>query len=306
MNPRALDVQLLLVFDALMTARHVTKAASLMGLSQSAFSHALGRLRERFGDPLFVRTARGMEPTVRALELAGPAREAIRQVESVFASRPYFVPSQSTESFVMRIGDANEFLLLPAILAELEAKAPNISLVVRHLSPSNTAAGLEDGTVDFAVSAFLAHSKSIRSVELMRDRMVCAMSRKPPAARQRLTMERFLALRHIRVVQDAGDLRFVDEGLHALGLKRKVMATIPHWLIALHTVAGSRLVVAASERLTRSFGANGELTARTLPVGGDHFCWRLYWHRRHDDSPSQRWMRALVSDVCARMDRAAP
>lgn len=304
MNPRALDVQLLQVFEALMAERHVTKAARRIGLSQSALSHALQRLRERLDDPLLIRTSKGMEPTARALELVGPIREAIRQVEAVFRSEPHFVPLESDESFVIRIGDANEFLLLPAILKDLEAMAPRVSVVVRHLSPADTLQGLENGTIDFAVSAFLQHPKSIRSAALMNDRMICAMSREHPSAHQTLTLERFLALRHIRVVQDAGDLRFVDEGLRARRVDRRVVATIPHWLVALHAVSNSAMVVAASERMVRRFDVDSRLVRRKLPVGGARFSWQLYWHRRDENHPAQRWIRTLVSNVCAKLEGA--
>ena len=302
MNPNVLDVQLLQVFDALMAERNVTKAARQIGLSQSALSHALGRLRERLGDPLLIRTSKGMEPTVRALELVGPVRDAIRQVEAVFRSEARFDPARSAESFVIRIGDSNEFLILPALLRELEANAPHVSIVVRHLSPADTLKGLEDGTLDCAVSALLRHPKSIRSTALMRDRMVCAMSRDHPSARKALTMDRFLALRHIRVVQDAGDSRFVDDALRARRVARQVVATIPHWVVALHAVSTSGMVVAASERMARQFDTEKRLVLRKLPLGGEPFAWQLYWHRRHEMDPSQRWMRALVSDVCEKLD----
>ncbi|MBN9429389.1 MAG: LysR family transcriptional regulator [Burkholderiales bacterium] len=302
MNPRAIDVQLLLVFDALMSERHVTRAAQSIGLSQPAVSHALARLRDRFGDPLLVRTARGMEPTERALELIGPARDAIRQVQDVFLSRPDFDPARSQESFVIRMGDANEFLLLPSILAELEARAPSVSLIVRHLSPTDTIKALEDGSIDFAVSAFLSHPKSIRSSSLMKDRMVCATRHDHPSTRRRLTVDTFLNLRHIRVVQHAGDVRFVDEHLQARGLRRNVAATIPHWLVALHSVTKSGLAMAIPERMARHFDRDGSLALRRIPVGGAVFDWQIYWHRRNDAVTSQVWMRKLVSEICARLE----
>ncbi|HEY4068761.1 MAG TPA: LysR family transcriptional regulator [Burkholderiaceae bacterium] len=304
MNPKALDIQLLQVFDALMAERNVTKAARQIGLSQSALSHALGRLRERLGDPLLIRTSKGMEPTARALELVGPVRDAIRQVEAVFRSEARFDPLQSKESFVIRIGDSNEFLLLPALLKALEARAPQVSVVVRHLSPADTLKGLEEGTIDCAVSALLAHPKAIRSTALMRDRMICAMSRDHPSARETLTMARFLALRHIRVVQDAGDSRFVDDALRARRVAREVVATIPHWVVALHAVSSSGMVVAASERMARRFDTDRRLVLRKLPIGGEPFSWQLYWHRRHEGDAGQRWMRALVEEVCSNLDRA--
>ena len=155
----------------------------------------------------------------------------------------------------------------------------------------------------FAIIAFLTHSKSIRSQPLMRDRMICAMAREHPSAGQRLTLEKFLALRHLRVVQDAGDTRFVDEELRVRRLNREVVATLPHWLVALHAVASSAMVLAASERMAQRFNVNDQLVLRKLPFGGDLFSWRMYWHRRQDSHPSQRWMRALVSDVCSRLEK---
>lgn len=304
LNPRALDVQLLLAFDALITQRHVTRAARQLGISQSALSHALARLRERFDDPLLVRTAHGMEPTARALQLAEPVRAAIRHVEAVFASKPVFAPHESRDTFVLRIGDTNEFWLLPPLLAELEKQAPGVTLVVRHLSPADTAKALEDGSVDFAIMALLSHSKSIRSRRLLGDRMVCVMARNHPAVRQRLTAERFLALRQIVVAQDAGDTRFVGENLRVRGLNRHVIATTPHLIAGLHTVMHSRLAMAVPERVARAFDVQGQLAVRQLPIGGERFDWQLYWHRRYDAYPAQRWMRDLVVAVCARIEQS--
>jgi len=302
MNPKALDIQLLQVFEALMAERNVTKAARQIGLSQSALSHALGRLRDRLGDPLLIRTAKGMEPTPRALELAGPVREAIRQVEAVFRVEPPFDPLRSRQSFVIRIGDSNEYLLLPILLQALEARAPNVSVVVRHLSPADTIKGLEEGTIDCAISALLPHPKSIGSTALMRDRLVCVMNRDHPLARETLTMARFLGLRHIRVVQDFGDSRFLDDALRARRVDRRIVATIPHWVVALHTVSNSSMVVAASERMARHFDVAGRLVLRPLPLGGESLSWQLYWPRRHQSDPAQRWMRALIEEICAGLD----
>lgn len=304
MNPRAFDVQLLLVFDALMAERHVTNAARLVGLSQSALSHALARLRAHFGDPLLVRTARGMEPTARALELIEPVRSAIRQVEAVFVSQPHFVPAQSRDTFVVRVGDTNEFVLLPPLLARLEAQAPGINVVVRHLPPAETVKALEDGSVDFAISAFLAHAKQIRTQRLMNDRMVVVMGRQHPGAHQRLTLQRFLALRQIRTAQDSGDTRFLEDELRARGLARNAVATTPHLLAGLHTVLASRLAMAVPERMALAFDPGGKLVQHRLPLGGERFHWQLYWHRRHDAHPAQRWIREQMVAVCAGLDEA--
>ena len=303
MNLKALDAQLLVVFDALMTHRHVTRAAASIGLSQSAVSHALARLRERFDDPLLIRTARGMEPTERSLRLIGPARDAIRSLESVFDGAADFDPATARDTFVLRIGDANELFILPALLRRLASEAPSVRLQVGHLSPVETVQGLEDGEIDLAVSAHLVHPKSIRSQPLIPDLMVCVTSRSNPAALGELDLERFLALRHIRVVQHPGDVRFLDAALRDKGVARNVVVTIPHWMVALHAVSDSDLVVVAPERLANvvsaTLGAALGLTLVDLPIGSDPFSWQLYWHARHERTPGQCWLRQMLRSVTA-------
>lgn len=294
---RSVDFRLLLAFEALIAERHVSRAAAAVGLSQPAMSHALARLRQQFHDPLLARTSTGFEPTPKALELIEPVREAIRQVNRLFSAGSTFDPTTASESFTMRMGDMNEVLFLPSLLHELEKRAPNITVTVQHLPPSETVRALEASAIDFAVSALIKHSKSVHSLELAKDRMVCVMRKDHPAAAQRLTTRAFLALRHLRIVQSAGDMRFVEEALFKAGLQRKVMATTPHWLAASYLVETSDLVTALSESMVRRLNVNGRFAVRPLPVGGAEFSWRLYWHRRFDARPAHRWIRSQFEQL---------
>jgi DNA-binding transcriptional LysR family regulator len=290
---RSVDFRLLLAFEALIAERHVSRAAAAVGLSQPAMSHALAKLRQQFHDPLLARTSTGFEPTPKALELIEPVREAIRQVNRLFSEGPAFDPLTSSESFTIRMGDMNEVLFLPALLRRLQERAPNIAVTVQHLPPSETVRALEASAIDFAVSALIKHSKSVQSLELAKDRMVCVMRRGHPAAAGRLTTRAFLALRHLRIVQSTGDMRFIEEALFKHGLQRKVMATTPHWLAASYLVETTDLVTALSESMVRRLNVDGRFAVRPLPVGGGEFSWRLYWHRRYDARPAHRWIRSL-------------
>jgi DNA-binding transcriptional LysR family regulator len=292
-NVRSVDFRLLLAFDALITERHVSRAAAAVGLSQPAMSHALAKLRQQFDDPLLTRTSTGFEPTPKALELIEPVREAIRQVDRLFSEGSTFDPRTSSDAFAVRMGDLNEVLFLPQLLHMLQERAPHMTLTVAHLSPSETIRALEASTIDFAVSALIKHSKSVRSIELAKDRMVCVMRKGHPAADSRLTMRDFLSLRHLRIVQSAGDVRFVEEALSRKGLRRRVMATTPHWLAASYMVERSDLVTALPESMMRRLNRDGRFVVRPLPVGGNEFSWRLYWHRRYDARPAHRWIREL-------------
>ena len=292
-NVRSVDFRLLLAFDALVTERHVSRAAAAIGLSQPAMSHALAKLRQQFDDPLLARTSTGLEPTPKALDLIEPVREAIRQVNRLFTESPTFDPRTSSDAFAVRMGDLNEVLFLPQLLRMLEERAPNMTLTVEHLPPSETVRALEASAIDFAVSALIKHSKSVHSVELTKDRMVCVMRKGHPAAARRLTLPRFLSLRHLRIVQSAGDVRFVEEALSTRGLRRRVVATTPHWLAASYMIERSDLVTALPESMMRRLNRDGRFVVRSLPVGGNEFSWRLYWHRRYDARPAHRWIREL-------------
>lgn len=299
-NLRAVDLQLLVALDVLLHELHVTRAAKSLGLSQPAMSHVLARLRDLFGDPLLVRTAKGLAPTARALKLKDPVREALRHVQLVFETGPAFDPRTTRESFVVRMGDMNEFLVLPAIARELEKRAPNISLEIRHLPPLETVRALDADEVQFAVSTGLEHPRSIRSVELLKDEMVCIMRREHPSARYPLSLSRFLALKHIRIVQTASDTRFVDEHL-SREPRRQVALSIPHWLVAPSLVESTDLVTVISRRFARSINARDQFEVRALPVGPKSFSWQLYWHSRYDAHPAHNWMRALVQRACAKL-----
>ena len=292
-NVRSIDFRLLLAFDALIAERHVSRAAAAVGLSQPAMSHALAKLRQQFDDPLLTRTSTGFEPTPKALELIEPVREAIRQVDRLFTEGSSFDPRTSSDTFAARMGDLNEVLFLPQLLHMLQERAPNMTLTVEHLSPSETVRALEASAIDFAVSALIKHSKSVHSMELAKDRMVCVMRKGHPAADGRLTMRAFLSLRHLRIVQSAGDVRFVEEALLKRGLQRRVMATTPHWLAASYMVERSDLVTALPESMMRRLNRDGRFVVHPLPVGGNEFSWRLYWHRRYDSRPAHRWIREL-------------
>jgi DNA-binding transcriptional LysR family regulator len=294
---RAVDFRLLLAFDALIAERHVSRAAAALGLSQPAMSHALAKLRQQFDDPLLARTSTGFEPTPKALELIEPVREAIRQVSRLFTEGSSFDPLTAADAFAVRMGDMNEVLFLPQLLRRLQERAPNMTLTVQHLPPSETVRALEASAIDFAVSALIKHSKSVHSIELAKDRMVCVMRTGHPAADGRLGMRDFLALRHLRIVQSAGDVRFVEEALLKKGMQRRVMATTPHWLAASYIIERSDLVTALPESMVRRLNSDGRFVVRPLPVGGNEFSWRLYWHRRYDARPAHRWLRTMFETV---------
>ena len=301
LNLRAVDLNLLVFFDALMAERHVTRAANKVAVSQSAMSNALARLRHVFRDELFIRTAGGMEPTPRAMELGPAVRAILQQTTRLMASDAYFDAATSERQFLCRMSDLIGALMLPGLVAHIQAKAPRLSLEIVHLSPEDTVAALEADRLDVAVSMHLHHRNTIRSEPLFTDRMVCLMREGHPLARGSLTLKKLLGFGHVRVAMSPTDIRFVDSVLADKGLQRNVVLTVPHWLLVPRVLVSTDLVSVISERVARTFIASGTVM-RPLPYPSEHFSWTMYWHRRYEHSNAHQWLRQTLKQSAAAMD----
>lgn len=297
MNLRSIDLNLLVALDALLTERHVTKAADRVGLSQPAMSNALNRLRAMFEDELLVRTTSGMKPTPRATELAEPLRQVLRQVERVMASDAGFDPGRTERSFTIRMSDILACLLLPRLAAARPPQA-RISYNIIHLPPALTIDALERDEIDVAVSMGLEHSASIRSETLLRDRMVCLMRSGHPIKRGRLTFERFIAQEHMKVSMSPTDLRFVDDVLAERGHHRRITLNVPHWLVVPHVLKQTDLLAVMPRHLAAVLMDDG-LRMEELPFESAPFDWMLYWHRRYDQSNANGWLRDRIKASCS-------
>lgn len=304
MNLRNVDLNLLVALEALLTESHVTRAGAKIGLSQSAMSSALRRLRGLLNDDLLVRTAAGMQPTPRALELVEPVRKLLRQAQRVLESDRSFEPAASGLRFRVRMSDVLEYLLLPRLLAILRQEAPGLALDVVHLSPAATIAALEADDIDMAVSMNLEHTSAILATPLFCDRMVCVLDKRHPAATGAMTLERFLDAPHLKVSISPADGRYVDAALSSMRQERRVVLNVPHWLVAPHLLRGSPMIAVMSEHLARSF-AGEDLAVRDLPFASPPITWSLYWHRRHDGAQAHAWFRTKLRASAGRLDRQA-
>lgn len=297
-NLRSVDLNLLVIFDALMLERHVTRAAARAAMSQPAMSNALTRLRALFKDELFVRTAQGMEPTPRALELGESVHQILLQAERLMHSAARFEPTTSERAFTIRMSDLVGTLLLPGCMHRLASLAPGISLDVLHIAPERSIRALEEGQLDFAVSFELAHGRSIRSESLLPDKMVCAMRDGHPLSKGRLTLRRFLDARHLRVAMSPTDLRFVDSKLAMRGLSRKIAVNVPQWLLVPEMLRQTDFLGVVSERFGNRFTSQG-IVCKPLPFESPEFEWRIYYHHRNAHSKAHSWMMQLIIDASA-------
>jgi len=288
MNLRSVDLNLLVLFDAVIAERHVTRAAERLHMSQPAASGGLRKLRAIFKDQLLVRTPTGMEPTPRALEIWGQVAHVVREMQRIFDTPASFDPATSRRQVSVRMSDMLAFLLLPRLAALFEHRAPGITFGVVNLSPSETVTALLDERIDYAVSTDVVHPKAIGSEVLFTDQLVC-MVRKGACGEREMTLEHFLALSHLKIASHPADQRFIDHWLAKRGVERRIAGNLPYWLVAPDVLAetGHALVVPAT--IARHL-ADERLAVHEIPFAARTVEWRLYWNRRNEQTASHAWI----------------
>ena len=307
-NFRTLDLNLLRVFDEVMTERSLTRAARNLSLTQPAVSNALRRLRETLGDELVTRVGQGMAPTPRALQLWPTVREALRQLEASL-SPSLFVPATATTAFVLAMADATAAELMPGLIDILDREAPNVAMRVLPLTTRDPRSLLSDGTVDLAVGHFpsvladlVVRSQSGEAVAFAHQRLyngqyVCVMRAGHPLARGPLTLDRFCAARHMLVSFSGRPYGFIDESLAALGKKRQVVLTVNQFFTAGRVVANSNLLTVLPQHFVSVTGIADQLVLRQLPFDVAPVHVDALWHSRLEAQSAHRWLRQAVVRV---------
>lgn len=297
----SLDLNLLLVLDALLAERSVTRASQRLGLSQPAVSHALGRLRDALGDPLLERDGRAMKPTPRALLLAPALREGIHALSRALHARVGpFDPSQAQGAVRVASADYAEALLLPALMKRLEREAPQLELWL-HARAGENLELLHRGEVDLALTVLRGgrHLEGLARRELLHERFVCVVRKGHPAARGRFTLERYLAAGHVFVAPGSTRGSLVDELLARRGHERRIAVAVPHFLVAPQVVAQTDLVCTLGERVARSMARAFSLTLLPPPFELPGFTLSMVWSARREEEPLLRWVRERFAEVAA-------
>lgn len=298
MNLRSVDLNLLVLFDALIAERHVTRAAERLHMSQPAASGGLRKLRALFKDELLVRTPSGMEPTPRALEIWSQVGHVVREMQRIFDTPDGFDPATSRRQVTIRMSDMLAYLMLPRLAALFEQRAPGITFSIVNLSPLETVTALLEERIDYAVSTDVVHPRAIGSDVLFTDHLVC-MARKE-ACDDEMTLERFLSLSHLKIASHPADQRFIDNMLAQGGVERRIAGNLPYWLVAADVLAetGHALVVPAT--IARHL-ADDRLALHEIPFASKTVEWRLYWNRRNEQTASHAWLQQQFREAAARV-----
>ena len=304
-NFRTLDLNLLRVFDEVMTERNLTRAAHNLAMTQPAVSNALKRLRETLGDELVRRSGYGVEPTPVALALWPTVRDALQQLRDALAPGN-FTPSSAHNAFVLAMADATAAKIVPGLMDILENEAPGVNLRVVPLTTRDPRDLLESGSADLAIGHFPGVLAELGALHLQENsprflhqrlydsEYVVVMRRGHPLAGQPLSLDSYCAARHLLVSFSGRAFGFVDEALAGLSRQRRVVLTVNQFFTAGRVVATTDLLTVLPRHFVEATGREHELALSELPLPVPPVHVDALWHRQASHSSAHRWLRQTV------------
>jgi DNA-binding transcriptional LysR family regulator len=296
MDIRAVDLNLLKAFDALIRERAVTRAAGRIGLSQPAMSHALSRLRGLFADDLFVRTPNHMEPTARAREIAPLVSAAIEHIEAALNLGIGFDPAKSTDIFTAGMAEYAEVALVGRLAEAFARQAAKATLRLTPLTGAEAAERLDNSAIDVAVAHLRALPGHLDSMMLLRDPFVLVARQGHPLAAQSLSLEAYAALDHVLVSPRGDTSGAVDRALADFRLKRRIALLVATYLALPAVLASSDLVATVPRRTAQQIAAMTAIEIMPLAIDlSVHVS--MAWHRRATSEPAQAWFRSLLIEA---------
>jgi DNA-binding transcriptional LysR family regulator len=293
------DLNLLPVFAALLREGSTVRAGEQLGMTQSAVSRALARLRLWAKDELFVRSPQGMKPTPRALELAGPLSEALLSVSRAFD--PKQVGVAPSTRFHLALTDYAAFLILPELVDEVSALAQDVRFRVRPNVPAQSFDQLDKGEVDLAIGPYRSYPTRFSSILLSEDAHVCLLRKDHPLSRGKLTLERFLSMKHVLVTLADEERGIVDRALAQIGAKRSVYTTVNQFAAAVNIMSRTDFVLTVPEHLGKFYRKQLGMVIRPLPFAADVTPMRVLWHSRLGESPGIRHLTGIFEKIARRL-----
>ena len=307
--PRNINLHLLEHLKALVTMRHVTRAAEAVGIGQPAMSASLARLRAMLKDPLLVKTARGMEPTPYAIELAKGIQVAFEVLDAPQRGRSDFEISTAERTIRIISTEAVALLFLPALMARMRRQAPRLSLGWTSGDMRRAAELLREGEVDLVISSLRSIPSAYYSSPLYPQRACCIAALGHPGIDGDLTLEQFVKFPHVAFGTSPTSFSFVDSlvesALDGLGFKREIAVTVPSFLVSSAVVARSDLLAVIPDRVAAEASERYRLQVLALPFDIGALDLAMYWHSRCHSDPAHQWLRAALRDTTQGVYREA-
>lgn len=297
---RKLDLNLLLVFNALYQQRSVTAAAHELALSPSALSHALARLRTALGDELFVRLDNQMQPTLRADQIAEPISTALAQLSAGLSLRQRFDPATSQRNFVISASDYTAFAILPRLISRLQQVAPNITLRIINTSQKIAIAELAAGHIDFALGYDEERSPlpaGLEEFDWLQDDYVAIARQHHPHIKRKLTLKTYLQARHVVVTPWNESRGVIDYVLDGMALQRQVTVQLPNVLVAPFIIASSDLIMTLPRHAATTLAQAAGIAIYPAPFAILPYTLKVYSHSKYARSDAHLWLRGVMMEV---------
>jgi DNA-binding transcriptional LysR family regulator len=298
-----LDLNLLVVLDALHAERTVGGVARRLKVSQPTVSFSLRKLRDFFGDELFIRTPTGMSPTPLAEQLREPVARILRTLHDEVLRSSDFRPAEARRTFTFSMSDIGELVFLPPLLEQLRAEAPGVTLHTVAMPPAALERAMENGAVDIALGYFPdLTGASFLQQRLFGHPFVCLARRGHPRIGESLTLERFLEEEHVVINAEGRSQEIFERRMSELGLQRRVALRSPHFTTAPLLVATSDLIATVPHAVGLAYAQLLDLKLLVPPLDIPPIDLKQLWHRRVHDDPAVTWIRGVVSRVFLQND----
>lgn len=293
-----LDTKLLRVFREIYDSKSISQAALILGLSQPTISIYLGKLRTHYGDPLFVRSSKGMEPTPFAAGLSDHVTTAVAAIDAVANYETSFDPIATDRTFRIAMTDISQIVLLPRLMRHLATAAPRVSTEVLHIS-ADTRDQFERGEVDIAVGFMPQLDAGFYQQKMFNQHYLCIAAAVHPTIQGRLTLAAFLQEPHVRVSSGGTGHAIVDKMLREQGHQRRVLLDVPNYLGLLEIIAGTQCLAIVPEGLASVIGLDPRIQVLDLPpeVHVPSYLVKQHWHGRNHRDPANQWLRGVLTDL---------
>lgn len=302
-NLSTIDLNLLWTLHVVLTERSVARAAAKLHLTAPAVSNALSRLRAILGDPLLVRSGRGLTPTPRALELEPVLTASLGALSHALDNEAAFDPMLSTRELCIALSDTDQLASLPGIARAVAERFPRARLHVVSIDTLLARGGLAHSSIDLAIGP-AERAEGIHAAPLYQEEAVFVVRRDHPRVRRKLTRERFLAERHVDIHLALGKggtgHRAAEEAFARHGLSRDIAVTVPTFAAAAMVVAATELIAGMPRRVAETLARSAPLAIMSPPMPALRFGMSLLWHERTHRDPAATYFRQLVTEALAK------
>jgi DNA-binding transcriptional LysR family regulator len=301
LEPKDIDLNLLVVFHEVFQERQISSVAKKLGLSQPAVSNALARLRKSFDDELFVRTAQGMQPTPLAQQLAEPISSALGNITRALNQHEVFDAASSKRHFIIAMTDVGEVYFIPRLIALCSTLAPQIQLSTTRASSIDLKVEMETGRVDLAIGAFDDISGALYQRRLFKQNYVCMLRQHHPLASGsgsnigNISAKDFLAAQHLIVASMESPYDKINQSLEKAGIKGSAHFTVPHFAAVPYIVSSTDLLVTVPQKLAESAATPFKLIYIKPPLRLPSLQTNVFWHRRFNQDEGNQWLRNLIA-----------